>query len=107
MKRFKSNNPEDLAIEMARYRVHKIKSFFTHLFIFTIGVLIFIAKTYYGAPFNFWPIVHINCFFMWVWKFIISVQGLRLFFREQIFGPNWEEKKINEILNKDKQNKWN
>lgn len=103
-----SNNlsTEEIDIELARYRVHKIKRFYTHLFIYVIGLIIFIAKTYFGAPFNFWPIQHINCFFMWVWTFIIAVQGLRLFFREKVFGTSWEQRKIQELINKDKQNKW-
>lgn len=97
---------EEIDLELARYRVHKIKRFYTHLFIYIIGLIIFIAKTYFGAPFNFWPIQYINCFFMWVWTFIIAVQGLRLFFREKVFGTSWEQRKIQELINKDKQNKW-
>jgi hypothetical protein len=91
---------------LARNRVERIKKFYTHLFIYVIGVIIFIAKTYFGAPFNFWPIKYINCFFMWAWTFIIAVQGLRLFFREKVFGTKWEQKKVQEFLNNDKQNKW-
>ena len=104
--RFTTENPEDFELEMARYRVHKIKQFYTHLLIYIVGVLLFLAKTDYGAPFNFWPIKHINCFFMWVWTFIIAVQGLKLFFREKVFGTDWEQRKIKEFLKKDQQNKW-
>jgi len=43
---------------------------------------------------------------MWVWTFIIAVQGLKLFFREKVFGTDWEQRKIKEYLNKDQQNKW-
>ena len=103
--RFDPSNPDDFALEMARYRVHKMKRFYIHLFIYIVGVLLYVAKTYYGAPFNFWPIRHINCFFMWVWTFIIAVQGLKLFFREKVFGTDWEQRKIKEYLNKDQQNK--
>lgn len=106
MKSFKATNSDDFALEMARKRVHKISQFYTHLFIYTIGVIIYFAKTYCGAPFNFWPIGHINETFMWVWTFIIAVQGLRLFFREKVFDSNWEHKKMQEFLKKDKQNKW-
>lgn len=104
--KFDRNNPENFDIEMARYRVHKMRRFYTHLFIYGIGVLIFLAKTYLGAPFNFWPIRYINCFFMWVWTFIIAVQGLKLFFREKVFGTQWEQRKLQEFINQEKQNKW-
>ena len=106
MEHFTTTDKEALEIEMVRNRVHKIARFYTHLFIFIIGVLIYVAKTYFGAPLNFWPIKYINCAFMLVWTFIIAVQAIRLFFREFVFGRNWEEKKIQQILNKEKQTKW-
>lgn len=105
-RKFESTNPEDLALEMARYRVHKISRFYTHLFIYLVGVLLYFAKTYFGAPFSFWPIVHINCFFMTVWTFIIAVQGIKLFFSENVFNFSWEQRKMQEYLKKDQQNKW-
>jgi len=104
--KFDQTNPENFDIEMARYRVHKMRRFYTHLFIYSIGILIYLAKTYFGAPFNFWPIRYINCFFMWVWTFIIAVQGLKLFFREKVFGIKWEQRKLQEFINQEKQNKW-
>lgn len=109
MRRYKSNsdNPEDYALEMARYRVRKMKRFYTHLLIYTIGLLVFFAKTYLDAPFNFWPIKHINCFVMTFWTIIIAIQGIKLFFRENVFNDNWEQRKMNEFLNKEKRNKWN
>lgn len=107
MKQLKlSNDTEEFELELAKQRVNEIKNFYTHLFIYVVGVLIFICKTYFGAPFNFWPIRHINCFFMWAWTFIIAVQGLRLFLKEKMFSSKWEQRKINEFVKKDKQNKW-
>lgn len=106
MRRFDSTNSEDIALEMARYRVHKMKRFYTHLFIYSIGMFLYLAKTYFGAPFNFSPIVHINETFMWIWTFIIAVQGLRLFFRETFFTTNWEHRKIQEYMNKEAKNKF-
>ena len=105
-RKFESTNPEDLALEMARYRVHKMSRFYTHLFIYIVGLLLYLAKTYFGAPFNFWPIVHINCFFMSIWTLVIAIQGIKLFFRETIFGSSWEQRKMQEFMNKEKQNKW-
>ena len=101
-----AENPEDYALEMARYRVNKMRRFYTHLFIYTIGVLVFLAKTYFGAPFNFWPIKHINCFVITFWTIIIAIQGIKLFFRENVFNSDWEQRKILEYINKDKHNKY-
>lgn len=103
---FNSTDQQDLALERARYRVRKISRFYTHLFIYIVGVLLYFAKTYFGAPFNFWPIVYINCFFMTIWTIVIGIQGIKLFFRERVFGTDWEQRKMQEFLNKDKHNKW-
>ena len=106
MRNFKTINSENMALEMARYRVRKIRRFYTHLFIFSIVGLIYIVNNYFEVPFNFLPIGRINKTFMWIWTLIIVVQGVRLFFRENVFGTDWEQRKTQEFLNKDKQNKW-
>ncbi|MGV3696567.1 2TM domain-containing protein [Flavobacterium sp.] len=99
MKPSETQTPEEYALEMARYRVNKMKRFYTHLFIYIIGIAIYVAKTYFGAPFNFWPIQHINCFVMMVWTFFLIVQGLNLFVRENVFTAKWEQRKIQQYMN--------
>ncbi len=106
MRRFNSTNSQDIALEMAKYRVHKIRRFYTHLLIYIIALMVYLTKTYLGAPFNFWPIRDINETIMWIWTFIIAVQGIRLFFREKVFDTAWEQRKVQEYMNHDKQNKW-
>lgn len=98
----KDTNSRDLMEEIAREKVQKIKKFYTHLFIFVIGVIVYVSKTYLGAPLNFWPIKFINEFFMWCWTFIIVIQGIRLFLSQNILSKNWEDQKIKEILEKEK-----
>lgn len=105
MENFDQKTNHDIKIEMVRERVQKIRKFYTHLFIYAIGVIIYVLKTYFGVPFNFWPIHFINEFFMWCWTFIIAMQALRLFFREQFFGTNWEQRKIKQLLEKENNNK--
>lgn len=105
-----SNNYTSKAIleEIARKRVGKIKRFYFHFFIFIIGAAIYIGKTYLGLPFNFSPFNMINQTFMLIWTFVISIVGLRLFFKERVLGDSWEHKKIQKIMDKDKaqNNKW-
>lgn len=100
-------NSKEIIEEIAREKVQKIRKFYIHLFIFTIGVIIYILKTYFGLPINFWPIRFINEFFMWCWAFIIFIQGIKLFLGERILGKNWEEQKIKEILEEEKIRKQN
>lgn len=103
----RERNSKEIMEEIARDKVKKMKKFYDHLFIFTIGVVIYILKTYFGLPFNFWPIRFINEFFMWCWTFIIAVQGIKLFFTQNLLGRKWEEQKIKEILEEEKVNKQN
>lgn len=102
------NTSNEILKELVRERVHKLRRFYTHLFIFSVGIVIYIAKTYFGAPFNFFPLRFINDTFMWIWTFIIAFQGFKLFVKEQLLGTKWEQNKINEIIEKENNtnNKW-
>jgi uncharacterized protein YacL len=106
---FSDKSAEQIAFEMAKERVHKLKKFYIHLFIYAIAVVVYVLKTYFGAPLNFWPIHFLNEFVMCVWTFIIAVKAIRIFFKEHFFGTNWEQRKINEILEKENNSnkKWN
>ena len=84
--------------ELAKKRIKRIKRFYYHLLIYSIGVVIFTLKKYFNAPFNFPPLHYLNDLFMYCWTFIIVVQGLRVFIKELIFGKKWEAKQINKII---------
>lgn len=101
--------PENMQLEIVRMRVKELKKFYSHLFVYVIGVVVYLSKTYWDLPINFWPINFINEFFMWVWTFIIGVQAVNLFFMQSLFGAKWEERKINEMMEKEKSEttKWN
>ncbi|WP_445722265.1 2TM domain-containing protein [Flavobacterium sp.] len=101
------NEKKRILEDIAREKMQQIKKFYTHLFIYSIGVAIFVSKKYFGLPLNFWPINFINSFFMWCWTFIIAVQAIKLFMKDQFLGKNWEERKIQEIIEKEKTNKQN
>ena len=103
-----TKSPEEIVEEAVRKRVRKIKNFYGHLFVYLIGVCVYISKTYYGAPLNFIPISYINEVFMWVWTFVIAIEGILLLLRERVFGDDWEQKKIQQIVDKEKveQKKW-
>ena len=99
----------NLELDMIKMRVHELKNFYIHVLIYCIGVLIYIGKRYFNLPINFWPINFINEFFMWVWTFIVAVQGIKLFFKEMFFGAKWEQRKIKKLMDEEKSEttKWN
>jgi len=99
---------EQINLEIAKERVKRMKKFYNHLFIFVIGVAFYVAKTYFGAPLNFFPIRYLNETFMWCWTFIVAIQGIKLFFIENVLGNNWEKRQIEEIMRKEniEEKKW-
>jgi uncharacterized protein YacL len=103
-----NNTSNELLRELARERVHKLRQFYVHLFIYVVVVLIYMSKTYFGAPFNFIPLRYINETVVWIWTFVIAVKGFKLFIKEQFLGTQWEQNKIREIIEKENslKNKW-
>ena len=88
---------ENMAFMRAKERVEKLKGFYGNLISYccVIPVLIFINMQSGGFQWFWFP--------MFGWGMGVSFHALETFG----YGKSWEEKKIQEILNKDKQTKWN
>lgn len=84
--------------QIARKRVRKIKRFFNHLLIYLIGVIVYVLREYFDAPFHFPPLDSINQFFMLIWTFIIAAQGLEVFTKEVVLGKEWEKRQMQKII---------
>jgi len=85
--------------EKAKQRVIKLKQFYEHLFMF---ILISIGL----ATLNFYQNSWSNPWFLWAvisWGIGVGFHALFAFERNPIFGKKWEEKKINELLEKEEQ----
>ena len=104
---FNNNLQEDELHKIASKKVVKLKAFYSHAFTYIIGVIIYILKEYFGAPFNFFPIQYINGFVMGIWTTVFLVSAIDLFATHMIFGDKWEERKIKNMLEKKtKTQKW-
>ncbi len=92
----------------ARKKVEEIKNFYIHLFIFCIAVAVYLGKTYFGVRINFFPFTLIGETVMFFWTIAISIQGFSLLLKEKVLGRNWEQRKIRQLMNKEKleNNKW-
>ena len=88
-------------LEIARKRVKKLKGFYIHAFIYAIGVVVFILKDYYGVPFNFFPIMHINYFVMAIWSTAFFISAVNILITHLFFGKEWEDGKIKRIMKKE------
>ncbi|MES2412122.1 MAG: 2TM domain-containing protein [Bacteroidota bacterium] len=87
---------ENMAFMRAKQRVEKLKGFYGNLISYccVIPVLIFINLKTGGFQWFWFP--------MFGWGMGVTFHAVETFG----YGKTWEEKKIQEILNKDKQTKW-
>lgn len=103
-----NNNREKLEFEeLFSKKETKLKSFYSHAFIYVIGLVVYVLKEYFGAPLNFFPIQYINCVVMIIWTSVFLFCAIDLFASYKIFGEEWEKRKIKSILEKKiKKQKW-
>ena len=106
-----NKSPEDRYLEEQRYiraqkKVKAIKGFYVHLFIFLgINLVLLIGNMLAQGD---WRYVFIwqNHFGMIFWGIGVFFHGFGVFGLDLIFGRSWEDKKINEIMNRDKKKYW-
>ena len=103
------NTQDEIKYQEALKRVKKIKGFYTHaiVYVFVNIMIVFLniknlepGETYFQFK-NF-----MTAFF---WGIGLLAHGLSVFVPNWIMGQNWEERKIKEFMEKEKnnQNQWN
>lgn len=93
--------------KMAYRRVKKIKGFYIHLLVYVlVNTFIILKRLYLKGAADFWEF---HTFSMALfWGIGIVAHGTSVFGKELFFGTNWEERKIQEFIEKEKENanKW-
>lgn len=87
---------EDQRYEWARERVEELKGFYTHLVIFiVINLFLFLLNWFSGGTWWFyWPLLG--------WGIGLVVHGLNTFVGSGSMTRNWEERKIRELMEQDR-----
>lgn len=90
----------------AQKRVRRLKGFYSHLMVYIlVNVLIVIINVSNLNPgesyFKFE-----NFFTAFFWGIGLLAHGVSVFGHNLILGHGWEERKIKEFMEKEKQNKW-
>lgn len=88
---------EDDRYKRAKERVEEIRGFYVHLFVYIIvnfGLFMINIITAPGAFWFYWPLIG--------WGIGLFIHGFSVFGTQSLFGRDWEEKKIKEIMEKDK-----
>jgi 2TM domain len=99
-------NQDEIKYQEAVKRVKRIKGFYTHALIYlVINVMLFIVNAQnspHGEGILHWK-NFVTAFF---WGIGLLAHTMSVFMPSIILGKNWEERKINELMEKEKNNKW-
>jgi hypothetical protein len=102
---FEEFQPED-KYAAAQREVKRLKGFYTHLMVFVIIniMIVFINIRDLDAGESYFKLE--NFFTAFFWGIGILVHAFSVFLPNWIFGKNWQEKKIRELMEKEKSEKW-
>jgi hypothetical protein len=101
------NFNRDERYEIAAKRVKRIKGFYVHLLVYILVNIFIIAANSMNNSNNdplFWSWQTFSTAFFW--GIGLVVHSLSVFGKNLFFSSNWEEKKIQEFMDKDKSQKW-
>lgn len=99
-------NFDQIKYDQALKRVKRIKGFYTHLVIYIVINIIILISNYQqlGPNESFFGIRMFSTPIFW--GIGLLAHGLSVFMPTILLGKDWEEKKINELMEKQKNNKW-
>ena len=103
MRKTEKNYANLTALEVAQKKVENLKKVYISLFIYSIGLTIFLLKEYGNIAFNFFPIRYINWFVMSIWTFAVVVKCIKFYIDQTIFGTDWENRKIQQFMKSENQ----
>ena len=89
-------NTEEIKYQKAKERVEAIKGFYIHLIVYTVVNLILFSINMILSPDNlwfFWPLIG--------WGIGLAMHVLSVFGPSLWFGADWEQRKIQEFMEKE------
>lgn len=99
-------NYDEIKYQEAAKRVKKIKGFYTHLTVYIVVnsmiIIVNVQNLDEGESFFKFKTFSTALF----WGVGLAAHGLSVFLPSLIMGKDWEEKKIKELMEKEKNNKW-
>lgn len=103
----KNNIDEQEKYDLAVKRMKRIKSFYTHATVYVvINIMIVIMNIQNLEPGESYFKLE-NFFTLFFWGIGLLAHAASVFVPDMVFGKNWEERKINEFMEKERQqNKW-
>ena len=98
------NNENNIKYLNTKKRVKQVKGFYIHALVFVlVNAFIIMMKVINGQHVAGEPQIKISQFLtIIIWGVGLVAHGLSVFLPNFILGKNWEEKKIRELMDKDK-----
>ena len=97
-----NNNQNEERYFKAKKRVEEIKGFYGNLtayIVVNIGLLVINLLTSPDHLWFYWPLIG--------WGIGVAIHGMKVFNYMPFLGKDWEEQKIKEFMDKEKENKNN
>ncbi|MFY7742508.1 MAG: 2TM domain-containing protein [Flavobacterium sp.] len=99
------NAQEEIKYQEALKRVKKIKGFYSHLLVYiVVNIMIIVVNIQNLSPGESY-FQYKNFFTAFFWGIGLVAHGFSVFVPQWFLGNNWEERKIRELMEKDKK-KW-
>lgn len=97
---------EQIRYEEAVKRVKKLKGFYTHAIVFVVINLMIVILNIQNLNVGESYFQFKNFFTAFFWGIGLFAHGLTTFLPYFILGKDWEERKIKELMEKEKATKW-
>ena len=96
-------NQNSEAYISAQKRLKKLKGFYSHLFFYVVINIILIVISFNNRPLTFDNFFNLRTFATpFFWGIGLFFHAMGVFGSSLFFGKDWEERKIQEIMNKKK-----
>lgn len=97
---------DTISYDMAVKKVKRIKGFYTHLFIYLLvnGFIVFYNIDELNEGESYFQFHNFTTAFFW--GIGLAIDGFTTFVPYFIFGKDWEERKVRQLMEKDKNSNW-
>ncbi|QBZ98010.1 2TM domain-containing protein [Flavobacterium sangjuense] len=101
-----SLSPDEIKYQQALKRVKRIKGFYTHAVVYVvINIVIIFSKINFTGN-GTWNFELRNLSTAFFWGIGLLAHGMSVFMPTLLMGKDWEERKIKEFMDQEKQNKY-
>ena len=96
------NYEKQRQLDRAKKRVKKIKGFYSHALVYVVINLMIVVINVQNLEPGESYFQYKNFVTLSFWGIGLAVHGLSVFLPHYVLGKNWEERKIKEIMDRDK-----